>query len=242
MERFLPDDGPCSNHYMTSITIREPIDRILSHYNHLAKLCISSLCTNMYYPPSLGTPNETKKYNVSLMAANFDIVTDNFYTRILNGKDAYTLPFGKINTSRTLLQDRAVQVLREIDWILVMGSSRKSKKSPLVLNNSSYGDAAGRNLMVLSQGMGFKNSILETVRRANQKFTGIFTDDDWDWLHKLNQLDYALWVEAQKLHDLDIVSLQKLEQFASGIMHPINQSSNVSDRTCCGKMCISIID
>ena len=95
--------------------------------------------------------------------------------------------------------------------------------------------------MVLSQGMGFKNSILETVRRANQKFTGIFTDDDWDWLHKLNQLDYALWVEAQKLHDLDIVSLQKLEQFASGIMHPINQSSNVSDRTCCGKMCISII-
>jgi len=85
-ENWLPTPGVCQDTFMNIIMIRHPIDRLLSHYNHILRLCKkekSNTCHDMLQK------NDPQYFNHTIMIQSFDIISDNYIVRSLNNLEGY---------------------------------------------------------------------------------------------------------------------------------------------------------
>ena len=194
-ENWLPKGGfLCDDIFINIFPMRNPINRLLSHYQHIFSACLKSNdykkdCDKMLY-------NE-HYFNVTFMSKTFDIITDNYYTRSLNDQLVYSQPFGMNgNSDRFFLQ--AKENLNRFDWIILLGNSNHSKNMDLITK----------------RGLGFCNHSFGIQRKRNKHIASIgFRHTDLQQLKRLNKYDIKLWTEAEQLNKLDLASIRKYMQY-----------------------------
>ena len=247
-ENWLPYDGVCSEYFMNTIIVREPMSRLLSHYNHLLRECIrrnknqTQLCTsNMLLDHDIDNSNEEKNgstdkkiFNVTAMTYHFDIITDNYYLRSLNTEHIYRKPLGFGNKGSEYLK-KALKNLRQFDWILLLGGGEENES-----NNLDF---------ILNKGIGLTSGMgMDRVHHTSSK--SMFSDESY--LKTLNHYDSQIWEEAQILHQLDIESLRQLEKYGgetwkgrkpqmlnlrSSSSMERKETGSTQTRQCCGNIC-----
>ena len=220
LEQYWPDMKACSGNFVTSTIIRDPIDRLLSHYKAITKQC-SANCDTLFQRSNVNF------FNATIMTRSFDILTDNYLARSLGGCDVYGLRFQSISNNERIL-DQALEALRDIDWIMLLPQKT--------------GSGTQDNTIILKRALGFANGLPRmNVASLDQNLS--LAEEDLRWLVQLNQPDYTIWEEAQILHSLDVLSLQKLDEFASDIlMEHQDTFANNDKEKCCGNVCIQIPD
>ena len=216
LEQYLPDMKACGNSFLTSVIIRDPVDRLNSHYKEIMWNCGSN-CTTVLQ----SRINGLNLFNVTTLAYWFDIVTDNYLVRSLGGSDSYGAPFQSIGNNKTLL-DKALNALRDINWVMILQQNKKMEDPG--------------NTIILKRGLGLTNGLPH--QRSSSDHNPHLTYKDSKWLRELNQPDYIIWEEAQRLHSLDVISLQNFELFASDIfLEYHNMVVDISSQNCCGNIC-----
>jgi len=149
---------------------------------------------------------------VNRTARDFDLISDNLYTRVLGGRKAYEAPFGGLNSTHVV---RSLELLRGQEWLLLLGRATT--------------DA------ILQTGLGWVGSLphlrkaaseTEQERCGSSSFAP-FSTFELAYLEDLNRHDRALLDEAEHLHRLDVISLKRLGQLEKkGRLQSISQSIN----------------
>jgi hypothetical protein len=213
-ERWLPASGVCQNDFMNVIMIRNPMDRINSHYNHILLMCRmvnkdnTGLCESMF----LNQPNGTSPiFNETIMMEYFDIASDNYITRTLSTLQGYQAPFGHMEA---YIQS-ALENLNRFDWVLLLNQSE----------SSNY---------LIENGMGLSSKFPHENIRSN---VISLSNNGMKILHDLNQFDHQIWLEAQRLHELDLQSLQYMQMYGHDLLQLRDQSQEGD--SCCGYICDS---
>ncbi len=229
-ESYLPaeegGDGKLCQQFNNVIIFREPISRILSHFQHLYNACDSKRskdsCDKMIRQPI--KKNKPKYFNVTLMTNWFDIISDNYYTRSLNDKRGFIQAEGMVDDGYGKeLFNNALENLRDFDWVIL-------------LQSGNYTEDGMNRQKIIEHGLGLYDMEMHH-ERSRQNMTGdaaigsdIFLHpDDYEALIKRNKFDMDLWEEAKKLHALDVSSLERLKKM---------QEKRVMDSDkCCGFVC-----
>ena len=223
-ENYLSDDGACSDRFLTSIVMRDPVDRILSHYNHMYRLCTEvgrkkHRCNEMLYSDDKRTDDDKMAFNVSIMKDRFDFVSDNYYVRSLSGKEGFESPYGFLGNDKSMLE-KSLKVLATYDWIMLI---------------DGRGSSGQNNALIFKKGLGFESHLgRQNLHHSDSQYAGLTTEDRI-WLLSLNSPDYALWGEAQRLHSLDVASIHMLEDFAPKVLR-LNRKGKGNEK-CCGNIC-----
>jgi hypothetical protein len=232
-ENFLPDEGVCEHDFLSSIAIRDPIERLQSHYDHLIKECFwkfnkQNETTSPCYKPFIGREDGPhRKYNITLTARYFDIVTDNYLLRSLNNQSGYLQPFGFDGKGEQFFQN-SMESLRKFDWILI--------------TDSTYEPKAVENDQILMQGLGLTEGLRAVRVSPRHKLTDAdpysFRPDDLRYLKDLNEFDIRIWQEAHRLHALDVESLRRLALYSETLSYVSEKKNNNTVRElCCGHIC-----
>ena len=214
-ENWLSQDGVCDNDFMNTIIVRNPMQRLISHYRHIYRTVDNELKYKFV------TKNPDPVFNVTFMLENFDLISDNYYARSLNGKENFLLPYGLAGKSEEVLTT-ALEELHKFDWILIIGEDGQENESE-------------NNDFILTRGVGLSKGLgMERVQPRNTKY---LSDHDENILLELNALDSKIWEEAKKLHALDVLSLQMMIKHGGHIVE--NYKKKESDK-CCGHLCRSV--
>lgn len=213
-ENWLPKSGVCTNDFLNVIIFRHPLDRLLSHYRHIYNECKHKSgrmsCSQMLLDGG-------EYFDVDYMNETFDIITDNFYTRSLNGQNVYSSP----SSLPDYHLDHARENLRDFDWILLLG---------LEFENSTQ--------EILEEGVGLRTPLPTSRQAGNTKKTIRFRSQDLQRLRKMNKLDFRLWEEAKRLHQLDLISIRKMKSASPLEWHERLKITDKNRRQgCCGVVC-----
>jgi hypothetical protein len=190
------------------------VERILSHYNHIRHFCETRNEPGVCDEAMLDNTN-SHFFNFSVMAKHFHLVTDNYYLRSLSNMDI----FGSTNdvgNDKALLK-RALRVLRSIDWIMPLKDEEAL-------------------MFVLHHGLGLEGSLnhANTNHAEHKKVT----EQEFRLLHRWNRADYVLYKEALRLHKLDVVSIEKMQQHAPGeLVAAAPKKTGNEHLSCCGVIC-----
>ena len=141
-------DAVCGRDFVTVLVVREPLERIHSHFQNIAQVLRDEPDASL--PPSsvfadadaAGPPRFAARW----LATRLNHVADNLYVRTLLGRAAYDLPFGAVGPAH---ERAALEVLQAIDWVLPLSN-------------------AG---LVLAEGLGWRSAArahLETTRKARR--------------------------------------------------------------------------
>ena len=235
-ENHLIQGKICQKGILNSIIIREPMSRLLSHYNDIYLWCMKNKynprCLRMLEGGNITAPG-SGIYDTMFMANNFDFITNNIYTRSLNNNTIYYAPMNFPGMNSDEILSSALKSLQEMDWILVLGSGNPSERE--------------NNDLILSDGLGLGNGLPHSNKQGSKgksndrKISGQFTPDGRLYLEKLNALDYRIWEEAKKLHELDATSVHLMQKYGGHIIDKFNHQKNRTQKGdyCCGYMCKS---
>jgi len=214
-ENWLPKTGVCTKDFLNIIIFRHPMDRLLSHYRHIYKKCKERsspmACSKMLV-------DSGEYFDIDFMKKTFDIVTDNYYTRSLNVQSVYSLP--SILPEHHL--ENAKGNLRNFDWVLLLGMDYENSTQE-----------------ILQEGVGVSLP-LPTSRQVDSSEKKIrFRPQDIQRLEKLNKLDFQLWEESKRLHNLDLISIRRMR---SASPHEWYNRLNFKEKNstrpgCCGVVC-----
>ena len=212
-------DAVCGRDFVTVLVVREPLERIHSHFQNIVQVLRDDPDAN--FPPSrvfadadaAGLPRFAARW----LATRLNHVADNLYVRTLLGRAAYDLPFGAVGPDH---ERAALEVLQAIDWVLPLSSPH-----------------AG---LVLADGLGWRSAAarahLETNRKARTARFAPFDADEAEWLAAINRHDYALYDQARALHALDVEALRSLQRHAPERAAPEVLAPD-DGRRCCGFSC-----
>lgn len=214
-ENYLPRKEPagggtsCEKSFWTSIILRDPADRVVSHYNHMRRGCLKdndhALCES-----EMLSSADNHYFNLTKMKSNFHLITDNYYIRSLSEKAVFH-DERDIGNDKVLLQ-RALTVLRGIDWIMLL---EDHDTMPFILH----------------EGLGLEGPLLHSNSNHGEHID--VTAQDVRRLRRWNRADYVLYNEALRLHQLDVVSIKKFQQYAPEALG----SARANDKSCCGVIC-----
>jgi len=229
-ENYIPSDGLCDQDLLGTIAIRNPIERLQSHYDHINLVCyrkhgkredVNNPCHRMFRNKH---NDVNRKYNVSFTTKAFDFVTDNYLTRTLNGQEVFGLPFGMDGKGEEYFAI-AMETLVRFDWILI--------------TDSDYDQGHEENDLILTQGLGLTSGLPLKRVSARHKLTNVdkyeFLPDDLSYLQDLNDKDIRLWREAHRLHDLDVESLRQLAKYNETLSYMYPKANSTG--RCCGHLC-----
>mmetsp|Transcript_8750 Transcript_8750/g.20948 ORF Transcript_8750/g.20948 Transcript_8750/m.20948 type:complete len:493 (+) Transcript_8750:87-1565(+) len=232
-ENHLVSGDACDNKMVNSIVIREPMKRLLSHYNDVYLWCLkyknNPLCLKMLQGGNL--TDGARIYDTMFMAENFDFISDNIYARSLNPSQTYYAPLGFEGMDSEAVLSSALESLSKFDWVVVIGSgnSAEGENNDLILK-----DGLGLGLgLPHSNTVGSKASASKTTKTPSS-----LSAQGKIFLRKLNDLDYRIWEEAQALHSLDVKSINLMKQHGADIFaeYETKKRKNASD-ICCGYVC-----
>mmetsp|Transcript_17017 Transcript_17017/g.18929 ORF Transcript_17017/g.18929 Transcript_17017/m.18929 type:complete len:412 (+) Transcript_17017:147-1382(+) len=213
-ENWLPGGHVCEGKFMNTISVRNPMARILSHYNHVYELCLATRknsCIQFLVDGSL--QGDKRVFNVSFLENALDIISDNYYTRMLNNRTVY-LSDSEFHGQRNSVLNKALDNLQKFDWVLLHGSG----------NNQENID----NNIIVKNGLGMRRG-LRLSRSKNINTTTAVSSAHEEYLRDKNDLDNYIWQEAQRLHSLDIESIRLMKKYG-GDFHK-------TPKKCCGKIC-----
>ena len=226
-ENWLPEGGNlCQNYFSNIVVIRDPMRRVLSHYQHLYRACMSKKttkglkrdqCHQMLHG---GIWNEESKnyFNLTFMMEWFDIVSDNYYVRSLNDQSVYKEPFGMNGKGGMYLQ-HALRNLRNFDWIILIQSGNDEED----INRE----------LIIKYGLGLENDFGISRKKREKKSDIILRENDYKIMKKLNKYDQKIWSEAKRLNSLDVISLKKYAEYDTDWSK--KRSSHIE---CCGRICV----
>lgn len=232
-ENHLVSGDACDNKMVNSIVIREPMKRLLSHYNDVYLWCLkyknNPLCLKMLHGGNL--TDGVRIYDTMFMAENFDFITDNIYARSLNPSQTYYAPLGFEGMDSETVLSSALESLSKFDWVVVIGSgnSTEGENNDIILK-----DGLGLGLgLPHSNTVGSKTSASKTTKTPSSLST-----QGKIFLRKLNDLDYRIWEEAQFLHSLDVKSIKLMKQHGANVFaeYETKKRKNPKD-LCCGYVC-----
>jgi hypothetical protein len=218
-ENWLPLGGVCQDDFMNLITIRNPMDRLVSQYSHILRVCKkinaknSTRCDPLIVKPI--SNNSRSFFNLTNWMTHFDIVSDNYLVRSLSSREGYQMPFGHMDA----FIHSALENLRKFDWILIIDSNNKFERSTDTL---------------LKVGLGLNSTLPKNNSKPNSTKESL-SDESFKILADWNQLDYEIWLEAQKLHELDYQSLTYMRKYAHDLFQIWNQRRGRD--SCCGRFC-----
>jgi hypothetical protein len=222
-ENWLPTkEGLCPEYFMNTIIFREPTKRLHSHYNQLYDLCVKfnsrQSCDHSFILESdATTSDDVRSFDTPAVAAMFDVVTDNFYARSLNGKAVYE---SRSPPDGAALQT-AIEHVGQFDWVLIVGSDNPTTESK-------------HNNYVLRHGLGLHQDL--GVSNAREHRNNISGSIDLEFLKPHLRLDYVLWEEAKRLQWLDVQSLRLMARHVEWWEEsPVATSG---DKPCCGGICM----
>jgi len=220
-------DPECTQRFMTSLFLRRPLDRIESHYAELLGPFWTRQRPKGLQPlqshEDTSTGQNTTTYNVPYFVRMAPIVSDNYYTRMLGGQEAFEAPFGMLNETHAA---RAMRTLRLFDWILDLDAPT---------NETNF---------TLHRGMGLSHDLEHSKLHATpSSVNATLSDMDRRWLDALNVYDKRLYGEGQALQQLDVRSLQLLQGHypspvaGTGAQHDSSDSPTPRTEPCCGFSC-----
>eukprot|EP00980_Cylindrotheca_fusiformis_P028173 scaffold22585_cov149-Cylindrotheca_fusiformis.AAC.3 len=232
-ENHLVSGDTCENGMVNSIVIREPMKRLLSHYNDIYLWCLkykdNPLCLKMLLGGDLS--DGVRVYDTMFMAESFDFISDNIYARSLNSNQIYYAPLGFEGMDSDDVLRSALKSLEKFDWVVVIGSGNKmeSENNDLILKEG-LGLGIG---MPHSNTVGTKKSASNTT-----KLPSALSPQGKVFLRKLNDLDYRIWAEAQRLNQLDVASIKLMRKHGSDIFAEYEASKRKNEGDyCCGYVC-----
>jgi len=231
-ENWLPKGGNlCQNHFINIFIMRDPLRRIISHFQHLFHLCVKThaqkkenetLCLTMLNDKLWNRGNETY-FNLTVMMESFDIVTDNYYLRSLNDQKIYGSPFGMNGRGEEYL-NKALQNLQNFDWILILDDESNNSLE----NNININSIVRNGLGLLSE-FGVSNQ----RSRGNLDISSInLIQRDFEVMEHLNRYDLQIWHEARRLNRMDIEYINEIRKF-----NLTTRASFNGFRNCCGHIC-----
>lgn len=232
-ENHLVSGNTCQKGMVNSIVVREPMKRLLSHYNDIYLWCLkykdNPLCLNMLLGGNL--TGGVRIYDTMFMTESFDFITDNIYARSLNSNDVYYAPLGFEGMSSEVILNSALESLSQFDWVIMIGSgdATESENNDLILKDG------------LGLGIGLPHSNTVGTKKSSSSTTktpSTFTTQGKVLLRKLNDLDYRIWDEAQKLHQLDVSSIKLMKEHGADVFleYEANKRKDEGDY-CCGYVC-----
>ena len=195
-ENWLPNGHLCQDTFMNTIQFREPMERLMSHYNHLFRIC-EELNGRVKCSVLLRNKQQFPIFNATEFARTFDHISDNYYLRSLSSKNVFWgQSIGRGNRGELLLE-KALDNLRGFDWILLLGHG------------------PGNNI-ILTQGLGLSRGM--SKKKVN-KFDNHFslTAEGKKFLEELNVWDQRIWEEAKQLHALDLKSIRLMQTYGKDI-------------------------
>mmetsp|Transcript_39220 Transcript_39220/g.92339 ORF Transcript_39220/g.92339 Transcript_39220/m.92339 type:complete len:439 (+) Transcript_39220:77-1393(+) len=178
-ENWLIGEGVCPQ-FWNVVILRDPVDRLVSHMQELAKIPTKSQAAEVQTGP-LYWDSESTKLTPKLIFEEIPILSNNFYIRSLLGAETYKLPFGAINKTHL---EQAKRVVDGFDLVFIMHKQLLQ----------DFGDYLGWSC--------------ENSRRiAPDDFTDNlkkrWSEDDWELVKKHNALDIELVEYAANLFKLD---------------------------------------
>jgi hypothetical protein len=227
-ENWLPMGGTlCQNQFVSVLTMRHPVRRILSHYQHIFNVCLksnpveSAVCLTMLNDQVWDRGNRTY-FNISLTSKSFDIITDNYYMRSLSDQNVYKEPF-QMNGRRKEYFQQAKNNLNSFDWIILLDSDADD------FDNNMNRDLIVRYGLGLHHDFGFS-------RKRSEKNSDVSNIDllqqDYEDLIAINKYDLQLWHEAKMLSNLDVAYINRSMQYYDNTRNQIEH-----DTDCCGHIC-----
>jgi len=235
VKEVLEDDGldpECTRWFVTSLLVRPPIARILSHFEEIDQPWYLNPRKAVYSHYDTSTDEWVQTYNVTYFAETVPIITDNYITRMLGGREAFEAPLGMVNEKHAA---RAMRTLRSVEWILDLAAPS---------NETDF---------VLQRGIGLAHGLVhssEHTSSANAKMNPLsnnpnttLSDKDRRWLDALNVYDDRIYKEAQTLQKLDLRSVQLMQgQMSSlaastGAQQAGGGSRMPRTESCCGYAC-----
>jgi len=213
-ENWLPGGHVCEGKFINTILVRNPIARILSHYNEVYEGCLQvrrKSCIQFLVDGSL--KGDKKVFNVSFLENALDIISNNYYTRMLNNRTVY-LSDSEFHGQRNSVLNKALDNLQKFDWVLLHGSGNNQEN---IENDIIVMDGLG-----MSKGLGLSRS-------KNSETTTAISLAHEEYLREKNDLDNYIWQEAQRLHSLDIESIRLMKKYG-GDFHK-------KPDKCCGNIC-----
>jgi hypothetical protein len=219
-ENWLPTNGPCQDHFMNVVMIRNPIHRLVSHYSHVLRLCKEYSRKFTYRCHVMLQKDNPHFFNHTIMMKYFDIISDNYIVRSLNTMQGYQAPLGHMEEYFSI----ALEHLKRFDWILLLLEGLEGSS-----NNST------NQLMDLGIGL---STLLHPARTKPPTQVESLSKEGENILIDLYKCDYEIWKEAQKLHELDLLSLHYMQQYASDLLLDFRKGGH-RDSSCCGNVCVS---
>lgn len=215
-ENWLPSGGVCKYDFLNVMIFRHPLDRLLSHYRHLYANCVKhstlALCSQMLTTDGY--------FDIDFMNKTFDIITDNYYTRSLNEQTVYKEPTG-FNGNGSKFLKSAKRNLQNFDWILIIGPEG--------------GKEQNQTKLIMEQGIGLSDGLPHSRQRSNKKPMPQWSTDDEVRLRNVNTLDMKLWNEALKLHELDVISIERMKSASTDLWNQrLEGRCNKNNTSCCG--------
>lgn len=211
---------------INSMSFREPLARIESHYRHL---------TNGKTRPS---PREffregSDKLDVRVMSKVYHMISDNYYTRSFVGHGFFewepndTIPsLNQHPLAWTKLFPAANQSLHNMDWIALMGKEDTTEMEEDQNRNEIFQYGTGWGL----------NSSMGLLRSNGKRNETLLSDPEY--LRNLNSLDYKLWEEAKELNRLDVISIQRMKPYyADAVAAAMSTKPQGVKDICCGLVC-----
>lgn len=232
-ENHLVSGNTCQNGMINSIVVREPMKRLLSHYNDIYLWCLkykdNPLCLNMLLGGNL--TDGVRVYDTMFMTESFDFISDNIYARSLNSHEIYYAPLGFEGMDSDSILQSALESLRQMDWVVVIGSGSPTESES---NDVILKDGLGLKIgLPHSNTVGTKSSASSTTKTPSALST-----QGKVFLKKLNDLDYRIWEEAQTLNELDATSIKHMKEHGAEVILEYENNKRKSDGDyCCGYVC-----
>ena len=225
----------CAGYFVNVVYVRDPLDRLFSHYReiltnsggpsliprydaHLKQTGIGWgpdwSDERLYLDPS-ATP---RAYNVSYLSRTvMSILSDNYNVRSLAGEGVFGVPYGGIGEAQYAV---ALEALRRFDWIFPLGAPAT--------------DA------ILHLGLGWAHGMADLSREQKRPARGgadaflPFSASDVAQLSELNRFDLRLGEEVNRLHALDVASIEQLQRY-----YPAAVAPGAGSDSCCGRTCLA---
>ena len=219
-ENWLPIGGVCEHDFLNVIILRHPLDRLLSHYQHLYDECVQH-STPLSCTSILTTDGH---FDIDFMNKTFDIITDNYNVRSLNEQHVYKKPTGFNGKGEDYL-NRAIENLHRFDWVLILRPEEDQK-----LNQTK---------MIMEEGIGLSRSLPISRKRSGRRKKFRWSVEDEQQLRQTNSLDLKLWAEAKRINELDVISIRKMQASSSHLWqerqaNKCTATVRKDSETCCG--------
>lgn len=179
-ENYLIHEGVCSQ-FWNVIVLRDPMDRVLSHFKHLSLL--NEVSDKDWAQVKLGKEWSADELTPRLAFEHAPIISNNFFVRNLIGRKGYKIPFGKVTHEHL---EEAKQRLADFDLVLIKSESLSDELQALL-------------------GWQCTTPVERTQKTEMYKDTlqNRWSAEEWDQLYKANELDRALFEHARQLELVD---------------------------------------